>query len=162
MQCQWTYYMPSLHAIFFCRKNFRVVLKYMATQFFSISQYNFNTEHKHLIYAPNKNRNHYCFCNSIFWQSLKIMYYEYIFYRILLITTEYLKVISNPPVKHGKVCLSGQHYSCEIYFLISASNWDHLQMDILKRSWRESGIKIEKKDKLRVVRKKKSVKPILR
>lgn len=50
---------------------------------------------------------------------------------ILLITTEYLKVISNPPVKHGKVCLNGQHYSCEIYFLISASDWDHLQMDIL-------------------------------
>lgn len=76
------------------------------------------------------------------------MYYENIFYRILLITTEYLKVISNPPVKHGKVCFSGQHYSCEIYFLISASNWDHLQMNILKRSWRESGIKIEKKTNL--------------
>ncbi len=154
MQCQFIYYMPSLHAIFFCRKKFRVVLKYMATQFFSISQYNFNTEHKHLIYTPNK-KTITAFAIVFFGSPLKIMYYEYIFYRILLITTEYLKVISNPPVKHGKVCLSGQHYSCEIYFLISASNWDHLQMDILKRSWRESGIKIEKKDKLRVVQKKK-------
>lgn len=61
----------------------------------------------------------------IYVSPLKIMYYE------LLITTEYLKVISDPPVKHGKVCLSGEHYSCEIYFLISASNWDHLQMNIL-------------------------------